>query len=120
MTAAAQATQDNSDAMAAEAAAGPAKSTVDSAAHRTYTAIAGTASQYVEVAEFLPGALTIGTGDRVTWKTTTIKDIHTVTFPSGTSGAETLPPFCEASGAPDTPATGPPLLVLCTVALTIV
>lgn len=102
-----QAAQDDADARAAAAAAGPATSTVDAAGHRTYTAIAGTASQYVEVAEFLPGAMTIGTGDRVTWKTTTIKDIHTVTFPSDTGGADPLPQVCEGSST-DTPATGPP------------
>ena len=106
--AAAQASQDDSDALAAEAAAGPATSTVDSAGHRTYTATAGTATPYVEVAEFLRGPLTIGTGDRIIWKTKTIKDIHTVTFPTGTHAADPIPAFCEGSGTADAPATGPP------------
>lgn len=106
--AAAQASQDDSGALAAESAVGPATSTVDAAGHRTYSAVAGTATPYVEVAEFLPGPLTIGTGDRITWKTQTIKDIHTVTFPAGTRTADPIPAVCEKTGTSDVFATGPP------------
>jgi plastocyanin len=78
---------------------------------RTITMTAGTATPFVEVAEMLPNKLVIKAGDTVTWVTRTIKDPHTVTFPSGNGPGEPLPMFCEAPVAdvPFTPpTTGPP------------
>src|SRR5229473_2054435 len=65
---------------------------------------AGTATQYVEVAEMLPTTVTIKPGDTVTWVTKTIKDPHTVTFPRGpaSESVDPLPAFCEAQPS-DTP-----------------
>lgn len=106
--AATQASQDTSGALTAESNVGPATSTVDATGHRTFQAVVGTATQYVEVAEFLPRTLSVGVGDGVTWITKTQKDIHTVTFPSGTHEADPIPAFCEGTGTSDVPATGPP------------
>jgi plastocyanin len=106
--AAAQAAQDTSGALAAETAASATTNTVDASGHRTVTATAGAATPNVEIAEFLPGQLSIGVGDNVHWVTRTIKDIHTVTFPSGTHAADVLPAVCEGSGSTDPPLAGPP------------
>ncbi|HLZ07870.1 MAG TPA: hypothetical protein VKT80_04730, partial [Chloroflexota bacterium] len=74
----------------------------DGSSH-TITAIAGTATQFVEIAEMLPSPLTIKKGDSVDFLTKTIKDPHTVTFPdgSGSAGVDPLGPVCE--GPTDTP-----------------
>jgi plastocyanin len=62
------------------------------------TITAGTATQFVEVAEMLPISVTIKPGDTINWVTKTIKDPHTVTFPTdpGSDSVDPLPPACEA------------------------
>ena len=70
---------------------------------RTVTMTAGTATDFVEVAEMLPHTVQIRPGDTVKWVTKTIKDVHTVTFPQG-SGSDAVDPLqavCEASGSTD-------------------
>ncbi len=63
---------------------------------RTLKLIAGTAAAHVEVAEMLPQRVHIKAGDQVRFKTRTLVDPHTVTFPSGSEEAEPLPEFCES------------------------
>jgi plastocyanin len=65
----------------------------------TLNAIAGTATQYVEVSEMLPRTLAIKQGDTVNWVTKTIQDPHTVTFPkgSGSNAVDPLLPVCEGA-----------------------
>jgi plastocyanin len=72
----------------------------------TTTVVAGTATQYVEVVEMLPGTIKIKPGDTINWVTNTIKDPHTITFPegSGSNGVDPLDPVCE--GAVDKPVAG--------------
>jgi plastocyanin len=72
---------------------------------RTVTMTAGTATNFVEVAEMLPRTVRVRPGDSVTWATSTIKDIHTVTFPRGTGSdaVDPLPTVCEGPGSTDTP-----------------
>lgn len=75
------------------------------------TITAGTATPFVEVAEMLPNTLTIKPGDSVIWVTKTIKDPHTVTFPSGEGSVsvDPLPAFCEATPKDTLPSdSGPP------------
>ena len=64
----------------------------------TITATAGTATQYVEIVEMLPGTLNVKPGDTVNWVTRTEKDPHTVTFPQGhgSDAVDPLVPVCEA------------------------
>ena len=76
----------------------------------TLTMTAGTAVQYVEILEMLPNNVSVQAADSVRWNTTTITDIHTVTFPAGAGSQSVdpfLPPVCEANPA-DTPAPGGP------------
>lgn len=101
-----QANSDTNGALAAETAASNASTTVSATGKRTIHVVAGTATPYVEVVEFLPKSITIGAGDTVQWATKTIKDIHTVTFPGTTKLADPIPSVCEASGSTDTPFTG--------------
>jgi plastocyanin len=56
----------------------------------------------------LPRRVHIEAGDKVKYITTTIKDIHTVTFPRGheSDSVDPLPSFCEASPN-DIPAVSP-------------
>ena len=73
----------------------------------TVTLIAGTATNFVEVAEMLPLTATVTAGDTVRWVTKTIKDPHTVTFPVGPDpSTEPIPAYCE--GTPDVLQSGPP------------
>lgn len=72
---------------------------------RTLRLIAGTAAPHVEVAEMLPRRAHIHAGDRVRFRTRTLVDPHTVTFPSGSEEAEPLPEVCE-SPTGDTSAEG--------------
>lgn len=108
--AASQYTADTAAALNAEAAA-------TAAAVNGNFVIAGTATQFVEVAEMLPQTFTVSAGQQVTWNTLTIHDPHTVTFPEGpgSDGVDPLsPPYApaECEGVPDTaadtPLAGPP------------
>ncbi|TMD03807.1 MAG: hypothetical protein E6J01_15505 [Chloroflexi bacterium] len=109
-SAASQYSADTSDALNAE-------STATAEAQNGNFVVAGTATQFVEVAEMLPQTFTTHAGQTVTWKTLTMKDPHTVTFPQG-SGSDSvdplLPPYapaeCEGSpdSTPDTALAGPP------------
>ena len=76
----------------------------------TVTITAGTATQYVEVAEMLPRKVEVRLGDTVEWVTRTLKDPHTVTFPEGPGSdpVDPLPPFCESGGGDTPPPGGPP------------
>jgi plastocyanin len=107
--AAAQTNADLAEASAAEAAVGPATFVTNPDGTRTFTAVAGTGSAHTEVLEMLPANLPVRHGDHVLWKTTTVRDIHTVTFPYG-SGSDAVDPFqptvCEGPGATDPPAPG--------------
>jgi len=80
----------------------------DSAGQRTVTVIAGTATPFVEVVEMLPRTVEVDRGDKVLFQTTTIRDVHTVTFPQGpgSDGVDPLANVCEASPN-DTPAVSP-------------
>jgi plastocyanin len=79
---------------------------------RTLTVTAGTATQFVEVAEMLPRNVRVQSGDKVNWVTSTIRDVHTVTFPqgNGSNGVDPLVNVCEASPAdlPSPPAVCAP------------
>jgi len=104
--AASQYVADTADALNAEAAA-------TAAAQNGNFVVAGTATQFVEVAEMLPQAFTVQAGQKVTWNTLTIHDPHTVTFPRspGSDAVDPLtPPYApaECEGTPDTPLAGPP------------
>jgi plastocyanin len=74
----------------------------------TATVTAGTATRYVEIVEMLPRRVHIDAGDKVKYVTTTIKDIHTVTFPRGheSDSVDPLLSFCEATPN-DIPAVSP-------------
>jgi plastocyanin len=65
----------------------------------TVTVTAGTATQFVEVAEMLPRTVHLEDGHKVNWVTQTIRDVHTVTFPEGhgSDGVDPLVSVCEAS-----------------------
>jgi plastocyanin len=108
--AASQYAADTAGALSAEAAA-------TAAAANGNFVVAGTATQFVEVAEMLPQTFTVAAGQQVTWNTLTIHDPHTVTFPQGpgSDGVDPLaPPYAPAGcegvpdTAPDTPLAGPP------------
>lgn len=107
----AQTAADLAEARAAESSIGAPATVTNADGSRTYTAFAGLGTAHTEVLEMLPARLDIRPGDHVVWKTTTVKDIHTVTFPYG-NGSDRLdpfpPPVCERSGPTDTPAAGPP------------
>jgi plastocyanin len=97
---------------AAEATANNAGSTTNADGTQTWTMTAGAAAPDVEVLEMLPSTLDIHTGDKVTWTTTTLADIHTVTFPNDETSTAVDPlaaSVCEG-GPPDTtpPAPGTP------------
>jgi plastocyanin len=97
-------------ALRAEAAANSAGVTTNADGTHTYTMTAGVGVPGVEVDEMLPNNVHIAAGDKVKWTTTTINDIHTVTFPNSPAAGAVdplFPPICEA-GPPDTPANGPP------------
>jgi plastocyanin len=109
--AAAQTAADVAEGLAAESSVGPATSVTNADGTKTWTAVAGTGSAHTEVLEMLPANIPVRSGDKVMWKTTTVRDIHTVTFPYG-EGSNSVDPFqptvCEAAGSTDTPATGGP------------
>ncbi len=98
----AQANVSTVGALLQEGSVNSASSTTDASGHKTFLATAGTASPHVEIVEFLPHDLSLTAGDRVTWRTTTAADIHTVTFPTGTHEADFQSPVCEGAAA-DTP-----------------
>ena len=102
---------DTAGALAAETAASTPQVVTNSDGTHTVTLIAGTATNYVEVVEMLPGNATVTAGDTVRWVTKTIKDPHTVTFPLGSAPeTEPIPTYCEGSPdslVPDRPQTGP-------------
>jgi plastocyanin len=99
--------RDTQEALRAEDKAERTSVTTNPNGTRTLTMTAGTATQFVEVAEMLPRNVTVRPGDSVQWVTKTLKDPHTVTFPDGTGsdGVDPLPSFCE--GTPDTAAVSP-------------
>ena len=68
-TAASQYTADTADALHAEAAA-------TTAGQNGHFVVAGTATQFVEVAENLPQTFTVRAGQQVTWNTLTIRHHH--------------------------------------------
>ena len=106
--AAAQASSDTAGALGAEAAVGPPKVQTNADGTHAVTLVAGTATQFVEVAEMLPTDATVTAGDTVRWVTQSIKDPHTVTFPQGGQPeTEPLPAYCE--GTPDVLQTAPPV-----------
>jgi len=100
-----QASSDTSDALAAESAVTSTTVTNPDGSH-TVTLTAGTATKFVEIVEMLPKKVTVKAGDKVTWVTKAIKDIHTVTFPKATKELDPIPLVCEAA-AGDTPYTPP-------------
>lgn len=75
------------------------------------TAIAGTATQFVEIVEMLPATIKVKPGDTVTWVTKTQKDPHTVTFPQGhgSDSVDPLLPVCEATVDVPVPGLNPGL-----------
>jgi len=72
---------------------------------RTWVLTAGTGSPdgRVAVDEMLPKRLAVHKGDKVTWVSRSVNEIHTVTFP--TDLGTDLQPTCESAGGVDTPAT---------------
>lgn len=109
LAASAQYATTTADALTKEAATNNSSVTTNSDGTHTLSMTAGTAVQYVEILEMLPNNVTVQPGDKVKWNTTTITDIHTVTFPNG-SGSNGVDPFgnpvCETT--PDSPAPGGP------------
>ncbi|HET9050400.1 MAG TPA: hypothetical protein VFO60_01780, partial [Candidatus Dormibacteraeota bacterium] len=97
-------------ALGAEARADTEAVTSNGNGTHTITMTAGTAVPGVEILEMLPQDVHVATGDSVRWFTSTIEDIHTVTFPAG-RGSDSIdpfqPPVCEGAGAVDTPAPNP-------------
>jgi plastocyanin len=101
---------DTAGAFAAESQANGTAVTANGDGTNTVTMTAGTATQFVEVAEMLPRNVTVHRGDTVKWITQTQKDPHTVSFPDlqeNFSPQDPVQPACEGA-AGDTPATGPP------------
>jgi plastocyanin len=108
--------EDTAIALAAEAAATKTSVPNPDGTH-THTIWAGPGTFFTEVSEMLPydaagmPKVTIKKGDTVTWHTTVIQDVHTVTFPEGPS-AEKIDPLqhrCETFNPPHatvTDATG--------------
>jgi alpha-tubulin suppressor-like RCC1 family protein len=105
--AAAQYQADTAAALAAEAAATATTVTNPDGTH-TLKMWAGPGTFFTEVSENLPlnsagkPSVTIHRGDVVTWQTTVIQDVHTVTFPAGDAG-EAIDPLqhrCETSNPP--------------------
>jgi plastocyanin len=109
--AAQQLVDDTAGALTVERSANTSFSTRNTDGTSNVLVTAGTATQYVEIAEMLPSTVTIKPGDMVTWVTKAIKDPHTVTFPRGrgSDAVDPLLPFCEAQPS-DTPPSenGPP------------
>jgi plastocyanin len=58
--------------------------------------------------EFIPSTVNLKPKDMVKFTTTTKWEVHTVTFPKGTTTAHDIFPVCENGSAADTPASGPP------------
>lgn len=67
---------------------------------RLVTLRAGANAGKVELFEMLPSNVRLHPGDQVQWRYTAGDEIHTVTFPEGTTQGEPLVPACE--GSPDT------------------
>jgi plastocyanin len=110
--AASQLAADTTGALAAENAANGTAVTDNGDGTKTITMTAGTATQFVEIAEMLPRSVTVHQGDKVKWVTTSLKDPHTVTFPDTGTGFSSVDPF-EPPWAPPpecegTPADGAP------------
>ena len=87
----------------AEALASIPRSHKNSNGTRTWVLTAGTGSPdgHVAVDEMLPRRLALHKGDKVTWVSRSVNEIHTVTFP--TDLQTDLLPMCENGGV-DTPA----------------
>ena len=101
---------DTAAAFAAESQADSSAVTPNGDGTNTVTMTAGTATQFVEVAEMLPWNVAVHRGDTVKWVTLTQKDPHTVSFPDlqeNFSPQDPIQPVCEGATG-DTAATGPP------------
>lgn len=107
-----QATADTNGALAAEAAVSTAAvKTNPDGKTRTHTVAAGTHSDHVEVAEFLPQDVHVQPGDTVDFVSMAGVDPHTITFPSHTEDGEPLPNVCDRPGGDvelDPSVPGPP------------
>ncbi len=101
---AAQTTADVAAGHAAEAAASAAGVHHNADGTTTWTLSAGTSDPdgHVAILEMLPSNVTVKAGDTVSWRSRTVNEPHTVTFPTDPHAA--FVPLCEA-GAIDTPAT---------------
>ena len=102
--AAAQATADVAAGMAAETAASTAAVKTYANGTRTWILNAGTTDPagHVAVLDMLPRKITIKPGDAVLWRTPSVNEPHTVTFP-GDLHTDSIP-LCEGPGGKDTPA----------------
>jgi plastocyanin len=72
---------------------------------------AGATAGHVALLEMLPRNVRLHPGDQVRWQYTGGNEIHTVTFPDGTTDGEPLVPACDASPTDSPfvpPAAGPP------------
>jgi len=108
--AASQWAADTAGAFAAESQANSSAVTQNGDGTNTVTMTAGSATQFVEVAEMLPWNVAIHPGDTVKWVTLTQRDPHTVSFPDlqeNFSPQDPIQPVCEGATG-DTAATGPP------------
>jgi plastocyanin len=103
--------EDTADALRQERRDDKASVKLNSDGTHTTTTTAGTATQYVEIAEMLPRTIKVKPGDTVNWVTKTLKDPHTVTFPQGdrSSSVDPLMPVCEAAADIPIPAMDPRL-----------
>lgn len=102
--AAAQAAADVAAGMAAETAASTAAVKTNANGTRTWILHAGTSDPagHVAVLDMLPRKVTIRSGDAVVWRSNSVDEPHTVTFP-GDLHTDALP-LCEGPGGKDTPA----------------
>ena len=102
---------DTADALAAENQADTTAVTPNPNGTNTVSMTAGTATQFVEVAEMLPRNVTVRPGDMVKWVTRTQKDPHTVSFPDlqeNFSPQDPIQPACEGAAGDSAPTGGPP------------
>lgn len=101
---AAQVRHDRAAGWAAEAAANVTVSHLNTNGTRTWFMTAGTGSPdgFVAVNEMLPRRVAIHPGDRVVWRSRSVNEPHTITFPEDLN--TDMQPLCE-NGTTDTPAT---------------
>lgn len=102
---------DTAGAFAAESQANTTAVNSNGDGTNTITMTAGTATQFVEVAEMLPRNVTVHRGDTVKWVTLTKKDPHTVTFPDLQENFSRQDPIqlaCEGATRDTAPTGAPP------------